>query len=487
MRKLFLLLALSAVSFINSGQQAESFVAENPLIRDGSLYTADPAPFVIGETLYVLTGIDEAPADTNDFIMPAWALLSTKEPASPRWQRQLPFVAPETVFQWAQPARAYAGQIIQGEDKRFYLFAPVVLKHKRFDDNFAIGVAVADKPEGPWKDAIGRPLVDQGIKGATDLQNIDPTIWLEDDGTPFMLWGTFGELHGVKLTKDMRAFSGEIQRLVGPKGFFEAPWLTKRKGVYYLFYAANNRRGGLESGCTPTLYHACIAWATADSPLGPWTFRNVLLRPVSSTTSHPGVVKFKGKWWLFYHTADGKNGGHFRRSVARDKIQWDDNQTPAVPSVVPTSQALTDSRRKGNLAYDASLNSSSPILIQYWLAAVNDGKVRQHPLPPELWASEGMSEEALVYLQYDFADPVVVSSVRFSLTGTPLAAFPVDWKLQVLQDNNWLTVTAGKATAADHWHASQFIPQTTSHVRLVFPEANTPAPLFVAVQEWELY
>ena len=83
-------------------------------------------------------------------------------------------------------------------------------------------------------------------------------------------------------------------------GFFEASWLFKRNGTYYMAYAANT--AGPTSECTEAVYYACIAYGTSPSPLGPWTYRGVILDPVSSTTSHPGIVEYKGKWYLVYHT-----------------------------------------------------------------------------------------------------------------------------------------------------------------------------------------
>jgi hypothetical protein len=92
-------------------------------------------------------------------------------------------------------------------------------------------------------------------------------------------------------------------------------------------YAANT--AGPTSECTEAVYYACIAYGTSPSPLGPWTYRGVILDPVSSTTSHPGIVVIKERWYIVYHTADAKNGGHFRRSVAIDRLEWDDGVSPA--------------------------------------------------------------------------------------------------------------------------------------------------------------
>ena len=119
-----------------------------------------------------------------------------------------------------------------------------------------------------------------------------------------------------------------------------------------MVYADN--QAGPNSPCTPAVYHACIAYGTADSPLGPWTYQGVILDPVSSTTSHPGVIEFKGQWYLVYHTADAKGGGHFRRSVAIDKIEWDDSVKPArMLKVVQTHEPQPPPQPTRNIAMAA--------------------------------------------------------------------------------------------------------------------------------------
>ena len=159
-------------------------------------------------------------------------------------------------------------------------------------------------------------------------------------------------------------------------GFFEASWLFKRNGTYYMAYAANT--AGPTSECTEAVYYACIAYGTSPSPLGPWTYRGVILDPVSSTTSHPGIIEYKGKWYLVYHTADARNGGHFRRSVAIDRLEWDDAVVPPrIKKVVPTGGAPVDTTPIANIASHARISASNvPVPTQYWLRAVNDGKVR---------------------------------------------------------------------------------------------------------------
>ena len=118
-------------------------VAQNPIFADGSYYSADPAPVVVGDTLYVLAGRDEAPADGGGFVMNEWQLLSTQDVASGAWKHYPGILRPEKIFGWAAPGTAYGGQIIQGRDKKFYLYAPVTEANCHSRDCFGVGVAVA--------------------------------------------------------------------------------------------------------------------------------------------------------------------------------------------------------------------------------------------------------------------------------------------------------------------------------------------------------
>ena len=174
----------------------------------------------------------------------------------------------------------------------------------------AIGVAVADSPYGPFYDPLGTPLVQ------ADFGNIDPTVFIDDDGQAYLYWGNPNCFY-VKLNKDMISYEGGIHAVpMTPESFGrregnpkratlyeEAPWLYKRKGAYYLFYA-----GG------PIPEH--LAYATSDSPEGPWKYGGtVMAKEGGSFTNHPGIVDFRGKTYLFYHDASLPGGSGFTRSV----------------------------------------------------------------------------------------------------------------------------------------------------------------------------
>ena len=228
--------------------------AGNPILSDGSYYSADPAPIVVGDTLYILAGRDEAPPNINNFIMNEWQLFATKDVALKRWLHYPGIARPETLFSWSKPGHAYAGQIVQGPDKRFYLYAPVQEGRREHSDPFVIGVAVADSPLGPWKDAHpSGPIVSQSDPEPNKIQNIDPTVMVDNDGRVYLYWGTFGRLLGVELEQDMVTPKGKEVSVTGLTGFFEAAWLFRRKNTYYMVYADN--KAGPDSPCTPANYH----------------------------------------------------------------------------------------------------------------------------------------------------------------------------------------------------------------------------------------
>jgi hypothetical protein len=120
----------------------------------------------------------------------------------------------------------------------------------------------------------------------------------------------------------------------GLTGYWEAPWLFKRNGTYYLAYARGNRR----TGGNP----ATIDYATASAPFGPWTYRGRIRGTVTNTTTnHSAIVEFGGQWYIVYHNGMLPGGGEFRRSVWIDKLFFNDDGT-----IQPVTQTLSAVARR---------------------------------------------------------------------------------------------------------------------------------------------
>ncbi|GKT58381.1 glycosyl hydrolase family 43 protein [Colletotrichum tofieldiae] len=468
-----LLLAVQAQGTITS--------TGNPIIADGSYYTADPAPLVVNNTVYILNGRDAAPTNQNAFAMNEWQMLSSSDPrpSGAQWQLRSNIARPEVVFRWATSGTAYASQIVQGPDKRFYLYAPVTQASTSNADRFAIGVAVSSNPWGPFTDAHpSGPIISQSVPSpGNNIQNIDPTVLLDDTGRVYLYWGTFGQLRGVELATDMVTTVGQVISVNSLTGFFEAPWLLKRRATYYMLYAANN--AGPDSPCTPTSYHACIAYGTASSPLGPWTFRGVMLDVVSSTTSHPGAFELNGQWYFVYHTRDATGGGHFRRSVALDFMTWDDGQSPPrINKVVQTRRPQPAPPATRNVAPRAVASSLNRTPIQYWTKSLNDGWIPGNPLPPDYWCSyDGNLSPQTSTLVLTWGSAVTLNGARMvffadqpagSNIGVPP---PASWRIEYLNTNNaWVAVSATNAyptTVTDSPSIVNFAQVSTRSIRAV--------------------
>jgi hypothetical protein len=298
----------------------------NPLFTDQ--FTADPAVMVDNCTFYITCGHDQAATGQNSFMMKEWYLMKSTDMVT--WTKTV--VMSLSTFKWAN-ANAWAGQMIRALHGKYYWYVPI---QQSSDGTMSIGVGVADVPEGPWTDALGKPLINDafemtnmGFKTASDTSfTIDPTVFIDDDGQAYLQYGGFGRLTTAKLNSDMITINGKMVES-SPQGYFESPYLIKRNGKYYEIYAA---------GSNP----ATIDWATATSPMGPWTYGGRILdalpRASGETdwpTNHAGVDLFAGQWYIVYHVSNGPNGGGtYRREVAVDKLNW---KGDAPQKVTPSS------------------------------------------------------------------------------------------------------------------------------------------------------
>ncbi|KAF4456660.1 putative alpha-N-arabinofuranosidase / alpha-L-arabinofuranosidase [Fusarium austroafricanum] len=224
---------------------------------------------------------------------------------------------------------------------KYYLYFPA----KDKDEIFRIGVAVSDKPGGPFKaDKSWIP----------DTYSIDPASYVDTDGSAYLAWGGIwgGQLQAwqdkthfneswrgdksppngtaalvpaiAKLSKDMHKLAEkprDIQILAPETGkpllaednkrrFFEGAWIFKRKGLYYLMYSTGDTH--------------FMVYATSKSVYGPYTYQDKILDPVVGWTTHGSIVEYKGQWWLFYHDAKS-SGKDYLRQVKAKKIWFDKN------------------------------------------------------------------------------------------------------------------------------------------------------------------
>ncbi len=464
--------------------------AGNPIIADGSYYSADAAPLVVGDTLYVYTGHDEAGPQTGTFVMNDYGVLATDDVEAGVWEHYPDNLLPGEVFDWATGNAAYAGHVTTGADGRFYWYAPVQWERTDVPNRMVIGVAVSDSPVGPWEDAIGEPLLtwtDVFGGSANGQELIDPHVFTDDDGRVWMYWGAWSVARVVELEPTMTELKGEIQVLSGLTSFFEAPWVFKRGDTYYLAY--DWKQAG--SGCTPSNYQACVAYATADNPLGPWTYQGIILGGTSATTVHPSIIEFDGAWYLTYHTKDAVGGGHFRRSVAIDEVRWDGDR---ILPVTPTWADDPAFRLRANVAPEAEVSASFTESPPMRLGAVNDGfRATTALLPPDQWGNyRGQtSTVASDWVMYQWDAPVRTDGmgIQFHRDANWIRP-PASWAVEYLDGRGeWRPVEgAVYPTEVGAWHEVSFEPVTTTALRATFTGAeNGPYYHSVSVSEWEVY
>jgi hypothetical protein len=314
---LLLLLGSSLVSSVVAGG--------NPLVTN--IFTADPSGRVFNGRLYVYASHDEADATYWDMV--DWRLLSTADLVN--WKDHGSIFG-VTNFAWASHW-AWAPDCVKANGK-YYLFLPV--------DRTKIGVAVGDKPEGPFKDAIGKPLIDNATLPDAGPEPIDPAVLQDDDGQTYLYFGCRQPMV-VKLRPSLTELAGNLQTVsfldaqgrpvplaapgkdpILPEGYGEAPFVFKRAGKYYFVYS---------DGWAPS---ATQVYAIGDHPMGPFTYAGKVMEHAASITQHGSVVQFKGKWYVLYHTSELSNGNSFRRSVCIDELTFDANSR--INTVTPTKQ-----------------------------------------------------------------------------------------------------------------------------------------------------
>ncbi len=293
--------------------------AQNPIFKN--MFTADPAPLVYHDTLFLYTGHDTASVKAPNYEMADWQVFSTTDMVN--WKAYGAIISPKT-FSWAEK-NAYAAQCIYNKGK-FYWF--VAVGHKQNAESkggLAIGVAVSDRPCGPFVDAIGKALVVNEM--TTDMKyswdDMDPSVFIDDDGKAYLYWGN-GSCKYVKLKENLVEFDGPIHTFK-PKNYTEGPLLYKRNKLYYLVYAAR--------------FPETIEYCTAPSPTGPWKYRGVIQDHVTNcTTTQAGIIDYKGKTYFFYHNGALPTGGNYRRSVCVDYMNY--NQNGTIQKVVQTTKGV---------------------------------------------------------------------------------------------------------------------------------------------------
>lgn len=217
---------------------------------------------------------------------------------------------------WAKRAM-WAPSILRKDGKYYLFFGANDIYH---DGEGGIGVAVADQPQGPYKDLLGRPLIDKIINGA---QPIDQFVFQDKDGTYYMFYGGWRHCNVGRLKDDFSGFipfdDGSLFKEVTPEGYVEGPFMFIRDGKYYFMWSEGN--------WTEDNYQ--VAYAIADSPMGPFKRIDTVLQSderIGTGAGHHSVIfepKSKRYYCVYHRHPIGSTDGN-DRVVCIDEIRFDE-------------------------------------------------------------------------------------------------------------------------------------------------------------------
>jgi hypothetical protein len=303
-------------------------LAQNPLIRDQ--FTADPTARVFEGKVYVYPSHDIVPpagkGRPNWFAMEDYHVFSSENLVD--WTDHGVIVS-QTGVEWADP-NGYAmwAPDCVFKNGKYYFYFPATAKEK----GFRIGVAIADKPYGPFKP---EPKPIESVRG------IDPCVLVDKDGTAYIYYSMnkifVARLKGSMLELDT---APEVIANLPTKGLLEGPFAFERNGTYYLTYPhVENKTERLE-------------YATSKSPMGPFQPMGVIMDESASGcwTNHQSIVEYKGQWYLFYHDKDLSPGFDKNRSIRADRLFFEPDGT--IRKVVPTLRGVGIADAKSTLQVD---------------------------------------------------------------------------------------------------------------------------------------
>jgi hypothetical protein len=251
----------------------------------------------------------------------------------------------DMTFAWASSLDGTSSYSLRGPGNKFYWFVGAT---EQASNRKVIGVGVGDRAIGPFKDALGKPLVTEHVS----MTNLDLTVVTDNDKQVFLVWGDT-TLWSVKLNSDLISYEPTVGVQPVPsdkQGWFrnkvagssnstekrrttyeEGPWLFKSNSRYYLLYPA----GGVPEH---------FAYSTSSSPTGPWLYGDTIMEVIKqggAFTNHPGCIEFKGKSYLFYHNGALPGGGGFKRSVCIEQFTF--NPDGSIPLIQPTKAGVLES------------------------------------------------------------------------------------------------------------------------------------------------
>ena len=284
--------------------ESEIKTSGNPIFPG---WYADPEAIIYGKEYWIYPTYSANYEDQTFF-----DCFSSKDLVT--WKKHEKILSTKEV-KWAKRAMWAPGVI--SKNNKYYLFFGANDVHQ--GEIGGIGVAIADKPQGPFKDLLGKPLINDIVNGA---QPIDQFVF-NDDGTYYMYYGGWGHCNIVKLNDDFTALvpfpDGEIYKEITPDSYVEGPFVFKKDNKYYFMWS--------EGGWTGPNYS--VAYAISDSPFGPFKRIAKILKQDSKIARGAGHhscfnVPNTDKWYIIYHRRPLSETAGNNRVTCIDEMHFDE-------------------------------------------------------------------------------------------------------------------------------------------------------------------
>lgn len=431
--------------------------AQNPVIRDQ--FAADPTARVFNNKVYVYPSHDIVPPAIPDlrqdwFCMADYHVFSSENLTD--WTDHGMIVSQETVPWGKADAYSMWAPDCVCKDGKYYFYFPNAPKDGR---GFAVGVATADRPEGPFT-CLPEPI--QGVSG------IDPCVLIDDDGSAYIYWSGMG-IRGAKLKDSMTELDGALQEVKLPRqegmpelppmkmggqvmeglpdGFKEGPFAFKRGDWYYLSFPWVRVENGTET----------LAYAMSKSPLGPWDFKGIIMAEHDNGcwTNHHSLLEYKGQWYLFYHRNHFSPRDDKRRSACIEKVTF--NADGTIQEVFQTTRGVGVNQATERIEIDRYSTASSDVTTQL-IDTVNTFRSFSATLPEKgSWLRyndvdfSGLTDGYVVisakapdntafYLREKTANGRIIARIDMTVKPEPPAGMPAMFRRDY--SNQWLTMTA---------------------------------------------
>ncbi|GAB3258527.1 hypothetical protein GCM10027347_21880 [Larkinella harenae] len=291
----------------SSGKSKKKTMSGNPVFPG---WYADPEAVIFGKKYWIYPTYS-APYNQQVF-MDAFS-----SPDLVNWTKH-PQIIDTTAVKWAWRAM-WAPSIVEKGGKYYLFFGANDIQDDKKDVG-GIGIGVADNPAGPFKDYLGKPLVDKIINGA---QPIDQYVFKDKDGQYYLIYGGWRHCNIAKLKDDFTGFvpfpDGTTFKEITPQGYVEGPIMFIRDGKYYFMWS--------EGGWTGPNYS--VAYAIADSPFGPFERIDKILQQdptVARGAGHHSVIQVPGKdqWYIVYHRRPLTETDGNHRETCIDRMEFDE-------------------------------------------------------------------------------------------------------------------------------------------------------------------